>query len=274
MDISRRTLLSAGCAMLLPPSLYAANSQDAELLEALVKLRGTLDDRLVCWWMKGMRYGVVNERIDPIYGMNTGGFQLYRKIADDRYEMRMLELGYFSNPVTGEPLRQFANPYSGKTVDIPDQKLGPYTVYLTTKGVEIPRDPAFGEFELRTQLGPAVVDDDDIWFREDGFINVDSDHPMMGKHTYNEFVTYHGSMSDVQNKALATVPATVTYQSVTSWRKWMGSEGVDGHTTARAAGRKVFAVEDMPEDYLRVVREWYPEIMSDVMAALKSEPDR
>jgi len=269
---TRRDFVVAGLAAMALPGVSAAtdiNANPEALLRALIKLRGSLDERPVFSWLSGMRYGVVDGRIDPIYRMHAGSVQLYRRINDRRYEMIMLELSYFADVDTGKPLKAFKNPYSGRVVEIPQQKLGPYKIFLTTEGVEIPRDPAFGEFELRTQLGPAVVQNDDIWIREDSFINVDSDHPMMGKHTYNEFVTYHGSLADVKNEALVSAPVDVTYQSVTSWRKWMGAEGVGGQTTARAAGSKVFALEDLPVEYLRVMRDWYPEIMQDPVSVLR-----
>ena len=272
MQLTRRSfagLISMAAGSLVIPGYAAEPLNDpTDILHALIKLRGTLDERLVMWWMKGMRYGVVDDRIKPLFGMKTGGFQLYKELADGRHAMTMLELSFFTDPETDRLLEQFKNPYSGKLVDIPEQRLGPYTVYHTTSGVEIPRDPSFGEFQLRTQLRPAVVQSDDVWIREDSFVYVDSDHPMMGKHTYNEFVTYHGSLHDIRNPDLDSAPATVTYQSVTSWRKWMGAEGVGGHTTARAAGRKCFSLDEFPDDYLELLVERYPKIAKDPRAAV------
>ena len=276
MQISRRRfsgLMSAALGtMFVPAYAESALTSPDDILHALIKLRGTLDDRLVMWWMKGMRYGVVNDSITPLYGMKTGGFQLYQQLADGRHSMTMLELIFFTDLETDKPLAQFANPYSGKLVDIPEQRLGPYTVYHTTQGVEIPPNPAFGTFELRTQLGPVVVEGDDVWIRDDSFVDVDSDQPMMGEHTYNEFVTYHGSLKDIENPELTSAPASVAFQSVTSWREWMGAEGIGGHTTARAAGRKCFSLDEFPDDYLQILNDRYPTIAKDPRAALLQKP--
>lgn len=243
-----------------------------DLLTAAVKLRGTLDDRMVIWWMKGVRYGVVKDELNPLFNMLVGSFSRYEEVPGRGYQVTMLELGYLTDLETGEPLDEFKNPYTGKIVTVPEQRLGPLPVMLTSNGVEIESGGAFDAIELKTRLGPAIVDGDDIWLREDSTAKVDSDLPMMGKHVYNELVTYRGRVSDLNNPDLASAPASVTYQSVTSWREWFESGGIPGHTTARAAGKKIFSVEQFPDDYLAAAQARHPEIIADPEAALDAPP--
>lgn len=274
--IPRRSLLQAGLfglgALALPAIIRASNNLDPDdpesLLRALVKLRGSLDDSLVVWWMKGVRYGVMDDTLKPLFNMLTGGFQTYRAVPGEGFEVRMLEVGYFTDLETGEPLDTFRNPYTGAELEVPEQRLGPYPLMLTTNGVQLSEGTGIGDIELQSSIGPAIIEGDDIWIREDAIAKVDSDHPMMGKHTYNELVTYHGRLSQIDNPALNSVPATVTYQSVTSWREWFQMKDMGGHTTARAAGRKVSSVEEMPADYLAIARERHPQIIRDPGAAL------
>jgi len=271
--ISRRRLLGGGAAVLTGVYLPLARanldfSNPDDLLTAAVKLRGTLDDRMVIWWMKGVRYGVVKDELNPLFNMLIGSFSRYKEIPGRGYEVKMLELGYLTDLETGEPLDQFKNPYTNKVVKVPEQRLGPFPVMLTSSGVEIDSGGTFAEINLKTRLGPAIVEGDDIWLREDSTAKVDSDLPMMGKHIYNELVTYRGRVSDVNNPDLAAAPAEVIYQSVTSWRAWFRSDGVPGHTTARATGRKVFSVDQLPTDYLAAAKMRHPEIIKDPAAAL------
>ncbi len=42
-----------------------------------MKLAAALDDRLIIWWMDGVRYGVVDAQAEPLYGMKIGLFQRY-----------------------------------------------------------------------------------------------------------------------------------------------------------------------------------------------------
>ena len=253
--IGRRHLISGGAAlfafMQLPVARAALDFDDPDdLLTTAVKLRGSLDDRMVMWWMKGVRYGVVKDELNPLFNMLVGSFSRYKEVPGQGYQVTMLELGYLTDLQTGEPLDEFRNPYTDKVVKVPEQRLGPHPVMLTSSGVEIDSGGPFAAIDLKTRLGPVIVQGDDIWLREDSTAKVESDLPMMGKHIYNELVTYRGRLSDVNNPDLPAAPAAVQYQSVTSWREWFEAGGIPGHTTARAAGRKIFSVEDFPADYL------------------------
>jgi hypothetical protein len=282
--VTRRDLLTGAGGMLfaagLAPFAQANNSLALDLddpwdrLTALVKLRGSLDGRTVMWWMKGVRYGVVNENIiDPLFGMLVGSFQRITKAEDGKgYVLTMLELGYFTDLETGAVLDTWRNPYNGKLCTVPEQRLGPFPVQLTPTGVVLPDVPAFGDVDLRTRVGPAIVNGDDVWIRDDSTVKVDSDHPMMGKHTYNELATYRGSLSEINNPDIASAAADINFQSVTSWREWFQADDVGGHTTARASGSKIYRTEDFPAEYQAAANSRHKEIISDPDAALNAPP--
>jgi hypothetical protein len=277
---SRRSLLSAGAVMIggsvLPASLLAADQLDLndpwDRLTALAKLRGNLDGSTVMWWMNGVRYGVVDNVLTPLFGMMVGSFQRMKPLAGKGFELNMLELSYFTDLETGKVIDTFVNPYNGNECQIPEQRLGPFPVLMTPTGVVLPDVPAFGDVELTTRVGPAVVNGDDVWIRDDSSVKVDSDHPMMGKHIYNELVSYKGKLSDINNPKISSAPAEIMFQSVTSWREWLRAEDVGGHTTARAAGSKISRVEDFPPEYLAAARERHAEIIADPEATLDAGP--
>jgi hypothetical protein len=143
---------------------------------------------------------------------------------------------------------------------------------MTPAGVVLPDVPPFNEIELNTRIGPAIVQGDDVWIRDDSTVKVDSDHPMMGKHTYNEMVTYRGKLSDINNPDIKSAPAEIAFQSVTSWREWLQADDVDGHTTARASGMKIARVEDFPVEYLAAARERHPDIIANYEDMLDAPP--
>ncbi|MEC9375290.1 MAG: DUF1838 family protein [Pseudomonadota bacterium] len=278
--LNRRDLLLSSAGMLFAQMANTQNQFSLDLddpwdrLTALVKLRGSLDGRTVMWWMKGTRYGVVNDDIvDPLFGMLIGSFQQITKAENDKgYILNMLELGYLTDLDTGEILDTWRNPYNGKLCKVPEQRLGPYPVLLTPTGVVLPDIPAFGDIDLKTSLGPAIVNGDNVWIQDDSSVKVDSDHPMMGKHTYNEIVTYQGSLNEINDPNVPSASASINFQSVTSWREWHQAEGVGGHTTARAAGNKIYSTEDFPPEYQAAALERHKEIFSDPDAALAAPP--
>ncbi|MGI9291652.1 MAG: DUF1838 family protein [Gammaproteobacteria bacterium] len=281
MKISRRQFIQvgasalgatvAGCQPVPSTSLNLDLDNPEDRLTALAKLRGSIDGAPVMWWMKGTRFGVVDEVVEPLFNMLIGSF-LTMKPVEDGFMLNMLEMSYFTNLETGEVMDEFLNPYTGKTVQIPEQRLGPYPVKMTTTGVILPDVPAFGDIDLTTRVGPAIVHMDDVWIRDDSSVKVDSDHPMMGKHTYNELVTYRGKLSDINNPELASAPAEIMFQSVTSWREWFEADDVGGHTTARATGTKIKSIDEFPPEYLEAARKRHPEIIADPLAALNTPP--
>jgi len=275
--LTRRRMVGAMLAVTgLPRGLSAADTLNLDdpwdRLTALVKLRASLDGSMVMWWMKGVRFGVVDDVVKPMFGMLIGSFQKMQQVPGKGFEMNMLELSYFTDLKTGKVLDTFVNPYNGKLCEVPEQRLGPYPVLLTPDGVVLPEIPAFGDIELSTRVGPAIVNGDDVWIRDDSTVKVDSDHPMMGKHTYNELVTYRGSLADLNNPDLPSAPAEIMFQSVTSWRKWLRADDVGGHTTARATGTKITRLQDFPPAYLAAAQERHAEIIADPEAVLDEPP--
>ena len=276
-SLQRRRFIAGACATLtttlLPVQAAELDLDDPwDRLTALAKLRGSIDGRTVMWWMKGARYGVVDDMVKPLFGMLVGSFQRIKPVPGEGFELNMLELGYFTDLDTGAVLDKFRNPYNGKMLDVPEQRLGPYPVLMRPTGVVLPDVPPFDNIELTTRVGPVIVQGDDVWIRDDSSVKVDSDHPMMGKHTYNELVTYRGRLSDINNPDLPSAPAEIMFQSVTSWREWFQADDVDGNTTARATGKKIERVDDFPADYLAAARARHPQIIDDYEAILDAPP--
>jgi len=282
--LNRRDLMLGGTAALAGLTLASCADEPAvqslnldlddpwDRLTALAKLRGSIDGSTVMWWMKGVRFGVVDHVVTPMFGMLIGSFQRMLPVPDEGYLLNMLELSYFTDLQTGEVLDTFVNPYNGKVCEVPEQRLGPYPVMLKPTGVVLPDIPAFGAVELTTRVGPSIVHGNDVWIRDDSTIKVDSDMPMMGKHTYNELVTYRGKLSDINNPNLPSAPADIMFQSVTSWRDWFQADDVGGHTTARATGTKITRLEEFPPEYLAAARARHPELIADPEAVLDSVP--
>ena len=268
--------LAATAALSLPSCTRASEGLDLndpwDRLTALAKLRGDTSGETVMWWMKGVRYGVVDDVITPLFNMLIGSFQRMRPLPGRGFEVNMLEMSYFTDLETGKVLDTFLNPYTGKTVEVPEQRLGPFPVLMRPEGVVLPDLPMFGDVELVTQVGPAIVNGDAVWIRDDSSVKVDSDHPMMGKHTYNEFVTYRGSLTELNDPAVTSAGADISFNSVTSWREWFESEGVGGHTVARANGRKISRKEDFPPEYQQAARERHADLFADPDAVLDAAP--
>ena len=78
-------------------------------LTTFMRLAAALDDRLVIWWMTGIRYGVVDAICRPLHGMQVGMFHQFAKQADGTWRFAILELTYYTDLESGALLETYAN---------------------------------------------------------------------------------------------------------------------------------------------------------------------
>jgi hypothetical protein len=246
-------------------------SAPEDFLTAAVKLRGSLDDRLCMGWVTGTRYAVIDHEAIPMMGFLAGTFSRYRKIRPDAYEAKSIEVAYFTDHTDGSLLKTWKNPVTGKTVEVPQVRMGPASFTITARGLTIQQ--AAGEavgMDLRHKFTPAVTRGDDVWISEE--IHVDGTPPGRDSRpfTYNEMTTYHGLRKDLEDPAQPTVPTTVSFHGLVTWRPWMGFGDLPGHTTAHGAGARAEKVEDFPEYYLELTAAHHPDVLENPLGVLDS----
>lgn len=273
--INRRAairLLSAGLIgpLLARNGLTASRNPDlddpARLLEVFMRLSGSLDDRLIIWWMDGFRYGVVDARARLLFGMKVGMFHRFFAQPDGSFKVAMFELTYYTDLATGELLESFDNPYTGETNKVTHVKLGPEIRHQTQTGTARPDSPMVAAY--RSSLGPALVNGDDIWIPTG--VNATIRFPKAGAPSIelNHYTTVHGRLDDAVNPDLQSAPAQFNFQNVIKWEPFMRMGDYPGHMMSRAAGRKLESVAELPSDYLAIARRLHPRYIADPVAAL------
>jgi len=271
--LNRRTLLTSFGALTVAttanpawprPGLDLGNRRD--LLTALVKLRGATDSRLVIGYVVGARYAVPEHRAIPMMGILAATFSQYRRLDDDTFEARALEIGYFTDLSTGKVLEKWRNPVTGTTVDVQHTRMGPSRIVVTADGLTVPQ-PA-GEaagLKLQHAFQPPVVVGDNVWVTEQ--ISVDGP-PGPRPFVYNELSTYHARKSELDDPAIAATATQIQYQSLITYRPWMGFGDAPGHTIARGSGVHVARISDLPPYYLELTRQRHPDVLKDPLALL------
>ena len=264
--LSGLTLVAASRAAwpLSGPGLDLSNKRD--LLTAIAKLRGATDERLVIGYVVGARYAVPEHRMIPMMGILAATFSQYRRISDEAFEARALEIGYFTDLNTGKLLEKWKNPVTGTTVDVPLTRMGPSRIILTADGLTVPRlsGEAAG-LQLKHIFQPPVIVGDNVWVTEQ--INIDGP-PGPRPFVYNELSTFHGRKSELDDPARATVPTQVQYQSLITYRPWMGFGDTPGHTVARGAGMRAASIAELPPYYLELTRRLHPDVLKDPLTIL------
>lgn len=104
--------LAAKTARGAPPRELDASSPEGRL-RTFILMRGALDQGLLTSWVSALYYGVVEDRMDPLFGVVSAVWARYRKVADG-FEAVTAELAWFSDAETGKALDDWRNPYTGK----------------------------------------------------------------------------------------------------------------------------------------------------------------
>lgn len=267
----RDTLAVAGGALIsssVGSSAHAAEglnlSNRDDLLTALAKMRGRTDGGISMGWIIGTRYAVVENLATPMWGILAGTFSRYRKISDVTYEVRSIEVAYFTDLETGQLLETWTNPFTDQEIDVPRIRMGPATIIMTADGLDIPNPvgEAAGMF-IKHRFRPAVTVGDDVWITEEIQVDGPPLAPNTPKFAYNEMTTYHSTLTELADPDAASVATSVQYHSLVSWRPWMGFGDMAGHTTARGSGKHINRIEDFPKYYLELTKRYNDDVLND-----------
>ena len=264
----------------------AADSLDlstpAQLLRALVRMRGSLDERIAYIWLRGIRYTLVDGEALPLCSYLGGSITRYRRLADDMYEFLIYEISYYTDIQSGEILDVLRMPYTDREVAVPLYRSGPgrhVIMMVNEEELEWSRESTTSE-ELARQIAPdakifysfrvrpSLAFGGNVWIRSDSFTRVAPYDPSETSMFYKESITYQAQEADLAEPDAPQVDATISFAIATAWRPWMQMEGVNGHTVADGVGGKVFDVREMPEDFVRFTAAHHPDVLEDPAALL------
>ena len=256
----------------------------ARLMRALVRMRGSLDERIACIWLRGIRYTLVDGEAQPLCAYLGGSITRYRQLAEDMYEFLIYEISYYTDIESGEILETLRMPYTDKEVSVPLYRSGPgrhVIMMANEEELEWSRESTTSE-ELARQIAPdakifysfrvrpSVAFGGDVWIRSDSFTRVAPYDPDEKSMFYKESITYQARQAALAEPDASQVDATISFAIATAWRPWMEMDGIDGHTVADGFGGKVFDIGDMPEDFVRFTAAHHPDVLKDPAALLKS----
>lgn len=291
--LSRRNALTAGSGLALMGATgavtRAAHAADFDatdpvsVLRTVSRMRGSLNDgRIAMGWLKGQRYGVVDGEITPLMGMVTGTFARYRILEGGLLQNHSFELAFYTDFNTGEVLEELTIPYTGKTVKVPRLLLGPaksvtrpvFHEIIEMGGDEETLDEESesamrpsGSSTFERWMGPVTNKDGHVWITQASSATLTPADPNAPKVVYSESVTSMGSDKDVMSD-MPSIPATLSYTGITTWRPWMQMGDHPGHTTSSGIGGKAFDIDDLPDDYRAMSEKYYPEAFGDPAAIL------
>lgn len=235
-------------------------------LSTYMKMRGALDEALVANWVSAQYYGVVEDRMDPLFGVVSAVFTRCRKLSDGGFGMVSFELAWFTDPVTGKAMDTFRNPYTGKDCKVPAGGLPPSASRIAPDlsfhlAREVPG------LVMEHELLPFDVRGDDVRVVER--LRTAASFPGAVKpFRYSDSITYHASRKALERPGATRVKTEVSYTNVCSWRPWLEMGDRPGHLTATGIGRQNSSLDEFPPAWIETTAARRPEVLKDPAAIL------
>ncbi len=272
MQIDRRSAMAGMAAGLVAAPAQAKSrstagyTSQAGHFRAFMLMRGALDEQLVTGWMQANYYGIVDDRMEPLFDVAAALFTRYRRTADGGVEVFSAELAWFLDRETGKALDSFRNPYTGASVEVPSGGLSP-SKYTFGPDLSMRLARQVPGMEFAHEVLPPVVRGNDVWITE----RSRSSFPIPGQTKpmrYAESNIFHARRSALEARGATRVESDVSFTNVVSWRPWMKMGNHPGHLTASGAGKHGATLNSLPPAWLETTRARRPEVLRDPAALL------
>jgi hypothetical protein len=252
-------------AAVLPLSATAASKIKLDTAEGYIQAQRKIqcslkDGKEMTFVWQGRAYSrVPGERDKNLFNLLGMNVRQCITIEDEKrgqgYRLISREIMLYLDPKTGEIMRQWENPWSGKTVDV---------IHVANDPVN--SRPSFGISKdgKAMSFDPKVIND--TWF-----MNVEVPlfytNPLAGD--YQKYVggTYHateifdfsGNYKELIDKRKHTAYANVAWVRLSGWLPWMEMGSRAGMLYFNATGSKLKSWNELPELIKNEIRANYPE---------------
>lgn len=258
MNLNRRSLIKFAAA----GGAIAATSRSGSLLaaepafplgdlEAHVRMRGNLRGERSYWYYRGSVFGNVwGQSTAPMLSVEGVSFSLITALPGGRYRYSLNEAGYYGDPETGEITEKVMNPFTGKRYK-PKNYLSPQTVIfepdLSVTPVIDRRPPGL---DYRGVIAPVSTFQNSVWSSEDLFVrmplpNPDNDPDLPAFRVQTSLASFTSDRGELLDPDRDFVPCQMNYQTLGTWRPWMGMGQTKGMISMRLTGTKC-GVDDLP----------------------------
>lgn len=227
-------------------------------LRALVRMTASLKERDVPWWYDGTIFGVVpGEHPRPL--VKFQGMELYwmRHLPDGAYELIGNTLTFFQDVLSGAPLSEFSNPYTGKVNTVMPAVQGGGAgrgFNYSVKGIRFTR--------LMEQIPEQPLTLDWTFVRDMVWLHNWTRYPPDMPPPRWQQQTMFASQKDFLNERLDSLPVVFSSTVHMPWLKWMDMGDRPGHVVWHAGGAKLRSIAELPGEYRQRAERDYPAMLT------------
>jgi len=224
------------------------------------KIHCSLEDgKIETFWWNGRAYSRVPGEKDrflfQVEGMNTRRcVSVGDKAGDASFKLVSREILLYKDPVSGEILRSWDNPWTGETVEV----------------IHVANDPVNGKWsetgrDGRPFLLPLTIQGDQWWMTQTiplfykNPLGGDYQRYVGGMYQATEMFNYFGDVADLEDEDLNSIAARVGWVRMSDWLPWMEMRGRAGIIYFHTAGRKVNSYDEISDLMKAEIARNYPE---------------
>ena len=234
-------------------------------VEIIAKLQGDLSGRQRYLYNPGCVYGILptGQGLAPqefgrlLYRVDGFTARISRKLADGGVEERSHSWMLYSDALSGEPLQQWTNPYSGERLVVPEYRGGPSASRLTANGPALQgmaglESTALGrpvQLQWRV-IGPRT------WLSRHA-----SSRIRIGTgRARNEFSVdaWACATEDLRDRHRSSIPSTYTWTSHAEWQPWLRMQDRPGGVVWRIDTVLLDDRDQLPRSFIERVEKVLP----------------
>jgi hypothetical protein len=225
-------------------------------------------------WMRGTVYGVRdNEPVRPLFINEGFSFVRTARLPDGSWRRRLREIVFYRDIDTGEIMKEWKNPYTGRTVKVVPIANDPFNFTITEFQ---PEPPSYGGLNtVKPPKKPLLLDwsygaDDSIVLQTNINLYYPSKlqpdkWPMESPGVFSrvtELFIYVVKRKDIENPKITHLPHVGSWSRITPWLPWMQMGAGAGHITFFNTFGSMKSLSDLPKDLVEAARAVSPKYLS------------
>jgi hypothetical protein len=268
------TAILAGVPIMADAATPLDTSDPNAMMMILAKLQGDVAGKVTYGYQRGQVYGLIGGAGLPLadYGRRLYDYEgasvgRSRMLPNGDVETKSRSWLFYTDPASGDYIKTWRNPMTGRDVTVPPFRGGISGGTLTPKGPKVSANFTMEStvFNAPTKLEFVTIGER-TWVTRHAFTRWTPKGSTKAR-TEMTMDTWVVATRDLANKRLTAIPATSSWTSQTEWQTWLQMpEGQPGQQIWRSDGMKVYALADLPPKFVAQCNAEHPGILTDPIA--------